>query len=448
MRRPFLGTALALAVLAVPAMAAAQGTSAPPIEIVKVEGTIDAPLMRFLDERIEVAVAEGATLVLQLDSPGALDEDAVALGDRLVSLPIPVIVWVGTVPAKASGAGLLLLYASSYAAVAPLTQTGPLLPIDMLHPDEVPPDLDATIDGWLAARGRTVDRSHEQEAMPAADALRYGFAESASPTVLELLNELDGHEVSTATGPVVLQTRIATTDAEVQAGEGVSIRFTEPGPIERLLHAVASPSMVYFLLAFGLACLAFELTQPGFGFAGFAGLGLVALAGYGIWAAPPDPVGLALVLAGVGLLVADVRLRRLGVLSAAGIVLFGAGSVVLYGSVADPIRISPWLLGGVIVATVLFYGFGLTVAVQSRDRIMEAQQGLIGLIGEARGRLAPDGPVHVKGAMWRGRATGDPIDRGARVRVRGVDGLVLRVEAEPETEPEAMPGAGPAPADV
>ena len=34
--------------------------------------------------------------------------------------------------------------------------------------------------------------------------------------------------------------------------------------------------MIYFLLVLGLACLAFELTQPGFGFAGFAGVGMLA----------------------------------------------------------------------------------------------------------------------------------------------------------------------------
>jgi len=53
-------------------------------------------------------------------------------------------------------------------------------------------------------------------------------------------------------------------------------------------------------------------------------------------------------------------------------------------------------------------------------------------VGEARGKLAPEGPVYVKGAMWRGRAAGEPILPGARIRVRGVDGLVLRVEAEPD----------------
>jgi membrane protein implicated in regulation of membrane protease activity len=39
--------------------------------------------------------------------------------------------------------------------------------------------------------------------------------------------------------------------------------------------------------------------------------------------------------------------------------------------------------------------------------------------------------VYVKGTMWRGRSAEGEIVQGARIRVRGVDGLVLRVEAEP-----------------
>jgi membrane-bound ClpP family serine protease len=128
----------------------------------------------------------------------------------------------------------------------------------------------------------------------------------------------------------------------------------------------------------------------------------------------------------------DVRLRNLGLLTAAGLVAFGLGSYLAWHQVAPAIRISPWLIGGAIVASLLYYGFALTVALQSRDRIVSTQQGLIGLVGQARGRLAPEGPVFVKGAMWRGRTTGEgPIDAGTPVRVRGVDGLVLKVEAEP-----------------
>ena len=67
-----------------------------------------------------------------------------------------------------------------------------------------------------------------------------------------------------------------------------------------------------------------------------------------------------------------------------------------------------------MVASLLYYGFGLTVAIQSRDRIVNTQRGLVGLVGEARGKLAPEGPVFVKGALWRGRSTGDRSPPGPR----------------------------------
>jgi membrane-bound ClpP family serine protease len=89
------------------------------------------------------------------------------------------------------------------------------------------------------------------------------------------------------------------------------------------------------------------------------------------------------------------------------------------------------MVAGVGLASLLYYGFGLTVAIQSRDRIVSTQRGLIGLVGEARGRLAPDGPVFVKGALWRGRSLAEAIAPGTPVRVRGVDGLILKVQAEP-----------------
>lgn len=437
---PRSGRLLAVIVVALTAwtgVAWAQSTDEdPPIDVIKVEGAIDGPLLGFLNERLDVAVADGAVVVLQLDSAGTLGEDAEALADRVANLPVPVIVWVGTVPARASGGGLLLMYASSVAAVAPGSQTGPLDPVDLLDPERTWPDLDAKIDGWLTARGREVDRSLEDSALTAEQAMQGGFAEYAALSVPELLNQLDGQEVPTSSGPVVLDTAIATTDEDVEAGVGVTIRFNEPGPIKRIQHGVASPSMIYVLVLAGIACLAFELTQPGFGFAGFAGVFLLALGAYGIVIAPPDWLGLALLLAGNLLLVLDVQLRRLGLLSIAGGVLFVVGSILVYGGVADAVQISPWLIGGMVVAAALYYGFALTVAIQSRDRILSTQRGLIGLVGEARGRLAPDGPVFVKGALWRGRSLGDPIPPGSRIRVRGVDGLVLKVEAEAEADAE------------
>ena len=434
MRRVALCSAV-LGVLAVAFMAPAAGAAeATPVVVLRVEGAIDRPLLGYLDDRLAQAERDGAIVVLQLDTSGTLGQDGVALAQRVVDLDVPVLAWVGPTPATAAGAGMLLMYASSLAGVAPGSQTGPLEPVDLLHPDDVPADLDATIEGWIDERGKDTQLERTDEPLPAADAIELGVASAAATSVTGFLAEVDGQTVQTPSGPVTLDTRIATSEAEAEEGT-VALRFDNLGPIQRVAHAISTPSMVYFLLVFGLAALAFELTQPGFGFAGFAGVGLLALAVYGLFVVPPSILGMALLLGGIGLMTLDVRLRNLGLLTAAGLLAFAAGSVLAWSGVADAIRISPWLIAGAVVASLLYYGFALTVALQSRDRIVNTQRGLIGLIGEARGKLAPEGPVYVKGAMWRGRAQGEPIPPGTKVRVRGVDGLVLRVEEEPGAEP-------------
>jgi membrane-bound serine protease (ClpP class) len=435
MRRSFYSLVfflLFLVITAYPGAAAAQPAPTNRVDVIKVEGAIDRPLLGYLHDHLEQAVTDHAVVVLQLDSAGTIGTDAVALAQQLVDLPVPVLVWVGPVPARASGGGMLLMDAASLAAVAPGSQTGPRDPVDLLHPAAPPAELDATIQTWLDARGRTVDLSHQNDTMPGAQAVQYRFADVAATSVIDLLNQVDGRTVQTASGPWVLDTKVATTDADIQQGVGVSIRFIEPGLLVRSAHAVATPTMVYVLVVLGLACLAFELTQPGFGFAGFSGLFLTGLGIYGATVSVPAWPGAVLLLAGIGAMVQDLRARRLGAVTYAGLLSFAAGSVLAYSGVADAIRISPWLIGGATVASWLYYGFALTVAVQSRDRIIATQRGLIGLVGEARGRLAPDGPVHVKGAMWRGRSLGEPIAPGTKVRVRGVDGLILKVEPEPE----------------
>ena len=418
--------------------AAAQPTT--PVHVIEVEGSIDRPLLGFLEEQLDRAEAAGAVVVLQLDTPGTLGEDGIALAERVATLRVPVIAWVGPAPARASGAGLLLMLASSTAAVAPGSQTGPLAPIDVLRPGAPSASLTERIRGWLEERGRTVDLSGIDRPLTGQDAVEAGIAQASGYTVPEVLGALDGTRVRTPGGDVVLRTRVATTSEEARE-RTVALRFVEPGLVARVLHAVATPSMVYVLLVLGLAALAFEMTQPGFGFAGFSGVGVLLLASYGLTVATPSWPWLAVILAGVGSLAVDVRMRSLSWPTWIGLAAFAAGSWFAWSGVDPSVRVNPWLIVGAVAGSLLYYGFALTVAIQSRDRIVRAQRGLIGLVGETRGRLAPDGPVFVKGALWRGRALGDPIEPGMPVRVRGVDGLILRVEAEPEAPPE--PGADP-----
>jgi membrane-bound serine protease (ClpP class) len=431
LHRPLLVAATILAIgVAGPLAGGAAAQAATGGHVIEVEGPIDRPLRAYLEERLADAERAGAIVVLQLDTPGALGQDGIALAERVARLEVPVLTWVGPVPARASGAGLLLMLASSLAGVSPGSQTGPLLPIDVLHPDRETEGLTGRIQRWLELRGRDVDLADIGRPLAGQAALDAGIAETFAYTVPELLRAVDGMTVRTPGGEVELATRVATTRAEAN-DRTVEIRFEEPGVITRVLHAVATPSMVYFLVVLGMAALAFELTQPGFGFAGFSGLALIALAVYGLTVAVPLWPGFGLLLLGIGLLMLDVRLRSLSWPTWGGLVAFGAGSVLAWSDVDASIRISLWLIGGAVLASLLYYGFALTVSLQSRDRIVGTQRGLIGMAGEARGRLAPDGPVFVKGTLWRGRTDGDPIDAGTPIRVRGVDGLILRVEAEP-----------------
>ncbi|MEP7060125.1 MAG: NfeD family protein [Actinomycetota bacterium] len=463
MRRsfPFLA---ALAVLACwPAAASATGSSTPAaapsagttptrVEVIKVEGPIDSTLLAYVNGKLDTAESEGAVVILQLNTAGALNQDGLALADRIAAMKVPVVTWTGPVPAKAAGAGVLLMGAATIATVAPGSQTGPLYPLDLAHADERP-NLTGLFVKWAALHDRTApDLSLIADkgiaAKPAIDA---GFATFPTISVPDLLEKLDAGEG----GPVqvdghsyTFHTHVAKTDAQVAEGT-VDIRFNNLGPIDRMLHWASSPSVIFLLLVLGLAGVAFELTQPGFGFAGFAGVGMLALAVFGLTVVPMSWLGFVMLLGGVGLLVADVRIRNLGLLSVFGLILFGVGSWLTWHGLGPAIRLSPWLLGSALIASVLYYGFGLTVALQSRDRIVTAQRGLIGLVGEARGKLSPEGPVYVKGTMWRGRTMSEPIPPGSKVRVRGIDGLVLKVEVEPGSVPggpgPVVPGDEPAP---
>jgi membrane-bound serine protease (ClpP class) len=437
---------LAVALALAPGAASAQPVSEGGVIIAKLDGSLDRTMVAYLRHWLETAEAAGAVLVVQLDSAGTLDQDAVALAERIHEASVPVVVWVGPAPARARGAALLLLYAASLGAVAPGVGIGPLEPLDLVEARNAPgprgETLVAIVARWAEKRQRPAPEI-PTEPVPAQAALDGHIAQVAASSIPELLERIDGMAIATADGPVRVRTSIARAEGETP----VEVRFTSPGPIARVLHAVASPAAIYVLLVLGLAALAFELTQPGFGFAGISGIGMLALAIYGLTAVPFSWLGLALLVGGVGLLTADVLVRRLGVLTGLGLLAFAVGSALTFRGVSELIRVSPVLIGSATLASFLYYGFALTVAVRSRERIASTQKGLVGLVGETRGLLDPEGPVHVKGALWRGRTVGGPIPAGTRVRVRGLDGLVLRVEPEPEAPVEPSPQARSGPSD-
>ena len=424
---------LALACLSVLAIAAPSSAATPSVDVVKVQGAIDPSLSSFVLGSIEAAERDGATVVLQIDSRGSIGRRAEELAAFIRSARVPVVAWVGPSGARAEGGALFLVYAAHLVAIAPGAGIGPARPFDLgtkaSHESEAEVrraagELESLARGAGVTPGAIMPMVAGR-ALPAGPAQRSGAAAVVAVNVPDLLRKIDGRRVTTAAGVVALR----TLDGNDRP---VLIRFGEIGLWDRILHAVSTPTAVYVLLLIGLWGIAFELTQPGVGMAGIAGVVALALSVYGLTVVPVRWAGIALILVGTGLQAADVLIKRVAVLTAAGTGAFLAGSLLAWWGVAPAIDISLWLVILATIAGFLLFGFGMTVALKARERVRSAQVGLVGLTGEVRSDLNPEGGVLVKGALWRARSMDGPIRAGRRIRVKGLDGLVLQVEEEPE----------------
>lgn len=427
MRRLALGCLAAGALLLGTGAASAQGEHV--IEVVELEGVIDPTTAGYLEARIGSAITDGSDVVIvQLDTPGGLDVSMRDMVQLIVRSPVPVVVWVGPPGARAASAGVFLVYASHVAVMADATTLGAAHPVnlgDATVEEKVVNDAAAFLEGLARERGRDVefagDAVRESASLASDEALERGVVELEASTVDELLEVLDGRTVETRAGMTTL----------VTLGPDVTIRFHQPGLLTRILHAITDPTIAYLLLVLGFWALVFELAQPGIGVAGLAGAVSLVMAFYALAVLPVSIAGLLLLILGLAFFAIDVFTAGLGVWTVGGTLALLAGSILLFGGVAPAIEVSPWVIGIVVVGSVLFFGFAMTVALRGRRRVSTTgSEGMVGLPGEARTDLAPEGQAWVKGALWRARALNGPIHKGARIRVRRVDGLLLLVRAE------------------
>jgi membrane-bound serine protease (ClpP class) len=408
------------------------------VEVVDLQGVIDPTSAGYLTAKLDdAAEVDSEVVIIQLDTPGGLDVSMREMVQDIVRSPVPVVVWVGPPGARAASAGVFLVYASHVAAMAPGTNLGAAHPVDLGNQtveEKFVNDAAALLRDLAALRGRDVEFAdaavRESAALTSGEALDRGVVELSAASLTDLLRQLDGTTIETAAGPKTLLTVATET-------EPVTIRFHKPGLLARILHFVTDPTVAYLLLILGFWALVFELSQPGVGIAGVAGAVGLILAFYALAVLPINLAGLLLVLLGLVFFTIDVFIAGLGVFTVGGALALAVGSLLLFSGVAPAIDVSPWLIGGVVLGSVLFFGFAMTVALRARRRsVITGQEGMIGLAGEARADLSPEGQVWVKGALWRARALNGPIPAGSRIRVRRVDGLLLIVQKEQEREGE------------
>jgi membrane-bound serine protease (ClpP class) len=256
--------------------------------------------------------------------------------------------------------------------------------------------------------------------LTAQEALHDGLIDFIAPSQQALLRKIDGFHVK---GPKAQVLHTAGLQVEEQ---NLPLQY-------QLLEIIVNPNVSYLLILAGILGIVIELFSPGLILPGTFGAISFLLGLYGSAQLPVDFAGVALLVLGVAMLIAEAHYSSHGILGASGIAALVIGGLLLYDTNSSAFGISPW----VVVAVALILGGGLAFAVDraTRARRLPKRTGreeLVGAVAEVRQPLDPLGQVYLQGALWRARlnngaASSQPVAIGSRVRVESVEGLTLEV---------------------
>ncbi len=128
------------------------------------------------------------------------------------------------------------------------------------------------------------------------------------------------------------------------------------------------------------------------------------------------------------LFVLEAKFATHGVLTAAGALAMVLGALMLVQSPAPELRIHLATALAVVLPFALVTSFLLTLAVRARRaKVQTGAAGMVDEIGVAYTALAPAGKVFIHGEYWSAVSSA-PVEAGARVKVKSVERLALKVE--------------------
>jgi membrane-bound serine protease (ClpP class) len=194
-----------------------------------------------------------------------------------------------------------------------------------------------------------------------------------------------------------------------------------------VLKSISDPNVAILLVLGGALALYIEFSMPGLIAPGVLGgilllLGLAALS-----VLPINWLGAALILLALALFVLEAKIASHGILGVGGAVALVLGAMMLVEGPPE-FRISLTTALGVGLPFAAISVFLATLVFRSRQHAVETgNTGMVGEIGFALTPLAPSGKVFVHGEYWNATSS-SPVGEGARIRVRGVDGLHVQVE--------------------
>jgi membrane-bound serine protease (ClpP class) len=417
--------------------------------------TIDGAIGPASADYVERALAHAreqhaALVVIRMDTPGGLDTSMRKIIKAITNSPIPVATYVAPSGARAASAGTYILYASHIAAMAPGTNLGAATPIQLggggtlpgtpqdgdkqekktakpgtlsnesAEREKVVNDAVAYIRGLAELHGRlglgAQTGVRAPASLPASDALRLKVIDLIASDIPDLLQQVDGRKLKVNGQMITLHT------------SGLPVQPYEMDWRTRLLNVLTNPNIAYILLLIGIYGLILEFFHPGAVAPGTIGGICLILGLYSLQLLPINYAGVALIILGVALMVAEAFQPSFGVLGIGGALAFVFGSVILMDTEAPGFGIDLSLIITFTAVSAVVFIFVIGMAIRSRQRpVVSGREQLLEAVATAMQDFTHKGRVKVHSEIWQAISE-TPVHAGQPLKITRIDGLILHVQ--------------------
>lgn len=431
--------------------------------VADLDGALGPATADFIIRAMADAREVGArAFIIRMDTPGGLDKSMRQLVKEILSADIPVITFVAPDGARAASAGTYIAYASHIAAMAPATNIGSSTPVSIAptprmpeprgpgpngvaedqpenQPEKRPPaagdamtrkvinDAVAYLQSLGELRERNIEWAEETVRfganLRASEALEQNVIDLVVPDMSSLLAQIDGWSVTLPERTVSLD--VATAEVYV----------VETDWQHELLEVITDPTIAYGLLIFGIYGLILEFYNPGMVFPSVIGIICLLLGAYGLQMLPINYAGLALIVVGIAMMIIEVFTPTLGILGFAGVAAFVFGSLILMDTEAPGYQVPITVIAAFAATTAGLALFAVGFAVRARrQRVTTGTESMVGGHAEVQHDFDGRGLVWAFGEQWNARCP-EPVRKGNRVIITGVDGITLIVKPDKQKEP-------------